>query len=708
MKKNTLFFLPVFFLMLTGCGPKAPAREPLGKPVITVKTDKTGLTWEAVEGAVSYQVTVNQGQPQTVTDRSYTFSDAVGNYSVSVVAVADEAKYNSEAASYTYETKAAAIGELSAANGAITWASAVGNGIEANYNGGLYADVSGTSVTATNAGVYTLRAKTGYDVTNKKNYVAKTDSVRERSILVQKPATATLVLEDGSEATSADVKDKYVIEKYGDSGWAVSENADLTLTEENAGYTEGKAVKIKFFKHSADFRYKQTPVTFSGSYDTLGFTIKGDPDAKFKVSLAVGADTNIAGQNLKGVFASYEVNFPANWTKYTVTLDDPNWVINYNNRSISFADVQTALAQNNLKVEKFADLLPYFNTVSFLCKCQADANWSTCYGYIDDFGFANTGATASSSERLYKPTALEQAYSLKADGVHGQFAVSQDGTAAQGRVKSGTNLITMSVALALNAQERTLKVTSTATGMDFVLNLTTDDGGETWQYVSATGTLADAVNHASMAKIDAKVLDDFSSYTETGTGYDANHKDPTAATGLRKEYFADYYSGNNNNTSPVGGNGWSLMGSTDYLNLDKNGAHVTPGIAKIKGSSAGNMRYMSAGLAATALTSGHAEAIGTGYSKMGFAFKGSANRDITIKVFAYYRDSISPSTQQSDRNGGTDVVIKQNSAWQNVEITLDPAKTYYGFAIIVVKTAASDWLLLDDIAMYNGANPFGL
>ena len=47
MKKNTLFFLPVFFLLLASCNAGnnsgGEERQPLGKPVISVNANKDGL-----------------------------------------------------------------------------------------------------------------------------------------------------------------------------------------------------------------------------------------------------------------------------------------------------------------------------------------------------------------------------------------------------------------------------------------------------------------------------------------------------------------------------------------------------------------------------------------------------------------------------------------------------------------------------------------
>ncbi len=678
MKKNTLFFLPVFFLMLTGCGPKAPAREPLGKPVITVKTDKTGLTWEAVEGAVSYQVTVNQGQPQTVTDCSYTFSDEVGNYSVSVVAVADEAKYNSEAASYTYETKAAAIGELSVANGAITWASAEGTGLEYAVNGGLYTAVSGTSITATAAGVYTVRAKIGYDETNKKNYVAKTESVRERHILVQTPATDILVIEDGSEATSADLKDGYTIEQY-KNGWEVTESADLTLSDYNAGYTEGNAVKVQFYKNDNAFRFIKN-VAFAGAYDTLNFTIKGEnvSEASFTVTLRVSEQKSIAGVGFQGVYMSYKVaSIPSVWTKYTVSMADDAWTISFGGKDLTFAQVQAALAESNIKVNKLADLLPYFDLASFALKCPHDTNYSKAYMYVDEFEFSNAGR--QSSQELY-PIALTDHYAFESNALKGRLDKEGDNWFLS--FPYSGQAVKLPVTCTTAGQKLTVK--STVTNYDFEAVCVSQDDAESFVLESATGTAAPLLT-GLRAEV-YYVVDNFEGYSNTDA--------------LKAAYYPDFYNGGN--TSVIGGNGWSKMTSTDYLDLTTTEANVHSGAksARVKYNASNQMRYTTFGLSdGTAKPLRHANYVS-------FWVKGVSTRANHIKFRLHYIQKLTPSTQSTDCKE-VEVTIPKGEAWNEVVLKLDYARTYYGFSLLPIKESGSgQYFYVDDICIYRSITPW--
>jgi hypothetical protein len=87
----------------------------LGTPSVTATTtaNSVTLTWTAVENATSYEVTFNDGEPETVTDAtSFTASDleASTEYSFSVVAKGDGESYtDSEAATGTATTAAAEV-----------------------------------------------------------------------------------------------------------------------------------------------------------------------------------------------------------------------------------------------------------------------------------------------------------------------------------------------------------------------------------------------------------------------------------------------------------------------------------------------------------------------------------------------------------------------------------------------------------------------
>ena len=89
----------------------------------------------------------------------------------------------------------------------------------------------------------------------------------------------------------------------------------------------------------------------------------------------------------------------------------------------------------------------------------------------------------------------------------------------------------------------------------------------------------------------------------------------------------------------------------------------------------------------------------------------STQRDNSIKIKAYYTDTVTPSKQ----NDCTDVQIMveatEEHEWVEVRLPLVPSKTYYGFAILPMKQngpAGSDgqFFYVDDISIVNTVNPY--
>ncbi len=845
MKRNTLFLLPVCFLLFTSCNNTGPQRQPLGKPVITVNAQKNGITWDAVEDAVSYKVTVNSEAPQTVTTPGYAFSTAEGNYTVSVVAVADDEKYNSEAssyaystsktsvgelsiegavitwasytgmglevkfgdngvyadvtgesytatetgtyifhakpgfnestkvfyvdgenstksidadlrgtlqapvlalntekngivweadaqavgykvqvdenepevinttsyafdktvgqhtikvialanpvthhdsepASYSYEVKATALGEITNTNGHITWASSVGAGIEYKINGGEFIAVTGTEVVATSSGAYTIKASEGFDETNKVLFVDTDGTVNKRAIVITAAAADALVLEDGSEASSADVKDKYYMETY-NNGWKETTNADLRLCNYNNGYTEGNAVCVKFFKNGNAFRYNQS-VNFTGGYDTLGITLKGENNANaaFTVTLRVTKTLKVGDADLTGVYAYYKLdNLPQRWTALSVSMNDAGWKIAFGGKDLSFAEVKGALAQAGIKgVEKFSDMLPLFDTVAFQFKCPVDANYSSTYAYIDDFKFSNSAA--STGAKTF-PVAVEEHYAFESDALNGRL--DKNGNNWKLSFKYNGSPLELPVTVSSDGDEVTVE--STVTNYDFKAIMESADDGRTLTLKEVTGTVK-----ALLANARAEayyVVEDFESYADT--------------TALRAAYYADFYNGGSG--SVIGGNGWSKMTSTDYMDLESQEDSIRQGShsARMKYNASNQMRYTS-----IALTNGS----GLPYKKastLSFWTKGVPGRDNVIKVRAYYSAQVTPSTQTSNCDENT-VTIKQDADWTEVTVNLKPAYGYYGFSIMPLKengaadTDAKKYFFVDDVCVYGSISPW--
>ena len=235
-------------------------------------------------------------------------------------------------------------------------------------------------------------------------------------------------------------------------------------------------------------------------------------------------------------------------------------------------------------------------------------------------------------------------------------------------------------------------------GKDFVLTAKTTDEAYSFEYVNATGTLAEYMVGMTLSG-GVEMIDNFESYTETGLGYDnysgsGGNKDLSKRSGLRGSYFSDYYSGGSG--SPLGGDGWSLMGSSDYLSLDKTTAHSGSNSAKYKYNSTCAMRLVSWGL-----YDGTAEPFSKA-TTFSFWVKGvEESFDIKVRVFSVPK--IDKTTHVSDSVSKVAAfTIPANSDWTEYTVSLDSSKIYYGFTFTTQANYKNTrYFNVDDICVYS-------
>lgn len=689
------------------CNVTVSAKPVLPAPVLELNNQQNGLVWEPVENAAAYAVAINDQAAQQQTECNYPFSEVAGDYVVHVVALAGVGYANSSEATFEYTTAIAQMGELNVVGSDIYWGTTTGMGIEYKFNDdGTYADVVGDHISIVADGAYILHSKGGWD-DNSSTYYVDNPMLSRKAYVASSPALANLVVEDGSADDNSSLREDYDITYYGSSGWAPSQNAQVSLEDtENSGYTDGKCVMVKYFKNSNNFRYAKK-ANFLGSYDTLSVAARGDDAGIFKIRVDISKQKTIGGVTLTGIYAYITVSsaLPDEWNRYYISLDDANWVV-----SVAGSEMSTAQALSSMRTfygvraDSFGDLLPYFDTVSFLMKTPSVVgNGPASYFYLDDLQFENSGKTTH-SEPIVREVKLSSEYAIRSSSLHGRIEVADGGLTADCLFRNGSNNHNITVNLNLISEDSQLVITSVAAGLDFVLTMVTENGGGKWTRTQCTGTLASDLTNAVMDEM--KLLDDFSNYTATGVSVDSSHT-YSQISGMRANYYCDYYSGNNYYQSPLGGNGWSLMQSSDYMDLSTTESYMNDNSAKLKASSAGNMRFLNMPLAEQILeVSSGAPSLGKGYSKISFMFKGSSDRDVTVRLYAYYRNGLAPATQQSDRVGADNYLIPQNSDWIEHTIDLDPTKPVYGFAIIV-NSGSVTYIHVDNICLYKTVNPYG-
>ena len=192
-------------------------------------------------------------------------------------------------------------------------------------------------------------------------------------------------------------------------------------------------------------------------------------------------------------------------------------------------------------------------------------------------------------------------------------------------------------------------------------------------------------------------VEDFENYTAAGTGWDNNNKNSANATGLRAHWYCDYNAGGSN-TSPIGGTGWSLMGSSDYLQFNSTKGRNGSKVAAFKGNSS-TCRYfqMNAYTGVPAIIGRGSKlsfwAAGA-YSDNGFSTKSGNNA--TVKAVAFYNTKITSANQGT--YDSYEFSIPAQSDWTEYTVSLDANKNYYSIAFYC-KTGGT-YTPIDDIRIY--------
>ena len=740
MKKRYLFLVPLSCMLLLACqngnsqpnnsnnsdvssadsilsesqsGPdySSLSTEPLEKiasPVLSVNESLVALSWNKVTNASGYSVEIDDGAPSVISSTLFELSKEEGNHTVKVIAKGASGYADSDPATYIYNVEYTSIGELTYANGVITWASSNGLGIQYKTQNSEYENVQGNSIAATQADAYTVKAKSGY----KQNsgaydvfYVDNAQSVSSRTIIISKPATQNLILEAGMDRSDTGLQEKYVAYRYvNGTGWTKSINAAINLDQSNEGYTDGKCVKFSFWHHGDWYKWEKQ-INITGTYNTIRLFAKGEKDSELILSFEIQKTKQFGDLLIKGIYITYTIKFDAEeWKEYVISMADPNWKVDFGDgKKISGTELVAALQLKGIKINSLADVLPYFDAFQFRCRAPYINGGPNTYSYVDEARMDNSGAETS----IKQIVKVKDLYALQAGNYAGEFVPGESGKGVINLNKPAKMSLNVDYEVTADNQ---LKITSTSPGFDFVGLLNPIANGNEFELDTASGANAADLNGLKLASY--ALVEGFESYTDTGTGYDIANNDPDTRTGLRADYYSDYYNGGSDaeKRSPMGGNGWELMGSTDYLalNEDAENAHRGTKSMRIKYNKDNDCRYTTYGLSdgtATPLPSG---------SYFSFWTKGVSGRDSVLKVKVFYTEKVTPSNQTGDGAPFTQEIftIPADSDWVECKIALKAGKVYYGFMINPVKnngaaTEENRYVYIDDVTIYNSISPWG-
>ena len=697
MKTKRFLTLSVCFLLLAACTPNRPSssssensstKEKLDTPVLKVNDDKSGITWDSVPGATSYVVYIDEdtnGTSATLDNRNVPFSETLADHKVKVKAIGNEEKDDSEVSEeFAYTTDATMLGALSYAEGKVTWASLKAASLEyKEINQTEYTAVEGEFVAISENGIYEFVAKPGYNAQKSAYYVeAEKPADAKRTVVVSVPAEDVIVLEDGSEEDDATLQEQYDVQRYGTAGWEAS-TATLTLDTSNGDLTDNKCVKIQYWHHSMWFKFEKE-FNEDKAYDTLSFYARGDGTTYFNMCFAITDHIEVGGIDLIGSYISYPLApVSSNWTFYSISLNDANWIVDYGGSKMQFANVQKLLSGAGVDLGSLADLMPYFGVFQIRCNAPADSNGSNAYVWFDEIKLSMTG------ENTFKQAHYDLAkeYNFKSDSLVGKLAV--DGQSGVISCEYKGTPIELPVTLTQEDDE-ILRLVCEETGYDFNMTVKVSGAGKLLKLNEVTGTAASLLANAKAGAVN--FFDDFESYTKTGVGYDKNNT-IDKREGLRAAYFSEYYTGNNGDD--FGGDGWEMMASSDYLDLYKGTGHNDSNCARIKLNSSCDMRFVTFGLL-------------DGTSKPNFGgntfsiwLKGYGGRDITVRIRLFYVNQVARGRADYNCVTGINFNVPKDSDWTEYTYTVKDSLVFYGFSINPAKDYAegNTYVYMDDVSV---------
>lgn len=690
MHKNNLRYLTVlsiFFLVLTACDSKSKPDDDdddsghttdyvIDAPVLLLNNSRDGLVWEEVENADGYMLSLNGGAYSEADN--YSFASINGHYQISVYAKAALGYDDSDVVSYTYDVRSLSYGTITRSgvdNSLYTWEQ---NFISCEtefsstgiHNEDAFASNTSLSFQSEVSGQLAIRMFGGYDETNH-IYYPETSTTSYINIAMNSVESRSIL-----NGTETDLIDYFDIRYFNGSSEVMTANVNVTHEDIDV---EGISDAINFrFNDGNYYKFMTKISTPISRYESISFYAKGN------------GKTNMAVQFVSSdLYVSYNLGvLSTNWSYINLPFDDEGWKVN--GSSMTLKDVVENLG-TQYGIMDVSEVVSFLPTLSIIYKSvNGNPLWTSTNCYM-----ANIDLSKNIDPVNRQIFNLENIYSGK----------SGDNTSVR-LDKLGETAISLSTLNLESNSSIDMTVEKTAEGYTFrslgdngaslTMVLEATRGGELLSFVSASGSSSAHFSGLSFETIS--IIDDFESYESTGVGYDKNNLDKESRSGLRGEFLSEYYVAGSQ--SELLNDEWSLMGSTDYLNLINTDAHSGTNAMRVKNSS-NAMRHTTWGV-----FSGEAKPWKAA-SHFSFFMKNTSSTPVVL----YFRLFTSKKVDASVFNGTTKVQIDVNAStdWTQYIIDLDNTKTYYGYTMTVEKVYGSTiYPMMDDLALFGDVNPWGV
>ncbi len=298
--------------------PTQKVKADLAKPVISVKSDNSGVEVQAVEHATKIQVKVDDDQWADGT--SVAFSTSVGEHVVKFKAVGNDDYNDSISDEFRYETKVASVSVTKSSSSAATLAL---EGTALKIDGEAS---TATEFSVTESGIHVFKAMGGWDNTNKKFYK---DSEELPVVFAVEAASEMLsVFNSTAHSTAADMADQFAeIKKYESSGWAET-TASVGIDKIKISNSPLLPVAVlNFWNNKVAFRYSLDISKVKDLSDSIDVAIIGNDVTNVTLQLR---------NTQNGVYATYDLGVvDSNACLARIGLNDTKWKVHWGENTIN-------------------------------------------------------------------------------------------------------------------------------------------------------------------------------------------------------------------------------------------------------------------------------------------------------------------------------------------------------------------------------------
>ena len=481
---------------------------------------------------------------------------------------------------------------------------------------------------------------------------------------------------------------KWVPAKYNNTSteWEDDQGGSIDIS---LNAVEGeKSILLQSWTNGVGYKFckKITTNPFTQSSNALKFNLMASSANTLKVIL-VTEPIMYEGEEITPS-ATYTMNIQSSeYQEYTIPMDgdwylwgDPQY------GTIASAAEWTGIHQD--------DVVKKLKRIEFYLQAPSISNNAKQFSFLDNVRFAT----------------LENPAESQAEQNHDQYT-RYTGTTASGhvmRIDLGANnsatarIIDIETPVNIEGQVSVdgnqMTFTSNTAGL---LNYSGTLLNSNQKIKRSSSSSSNAELAAEVANMDlnaVQVLDNFESYSSSGTAYYQSHL--SKGDGMRGAYFSEYNGGTGAHS--WSGDGWCLMGGEGtQMNLKTDGGHTGSKYGSFKNSSSLKMRYMSWGL-----YDGSASQPGFRGSKFSFWAK-TNNKVRSMMVYVFSQPHPTFENRANDSKSATFNHSAALATWTHYEINIDPNLTYYGFMIYLDtnNTGSDAFLYLDDVEVYT-ADPY--